>query len=44
VKGQGCFGLDIFHNVMTYIACLSACALVKDLAGYFLLKNLLELS
>jgi hypothetical protein len=43
VKGQECFGLDIFHNATMYVACLGVCTLVKDLAGCFLLEDLPEL-
>jgi hypothetical protein len=43
VKGQGCFGLGIFHKETVYVACLGACALVKDLVGCFLLEDLPEL-
>lgn len=43
MKGRECFGLDIFHNATMYVACLSACSLVKDLVGCFLLEDMPEL-
>jgi hypothetical protein len=43
VKGQGCFGLDIFHDATLNIVCLGVHAFVKDFVDYFLLEDLPEL-
>ena len=43
VKGWRGFGLGVLHEVTMNVACLSACSLVKDLVGCFLLEDMPEL-